>query len=44
MDELRKRLAQLRAEQDARQLTIEGTIEGNVVPIRPPSDDPGNVA
>jgi hypothetical protein len=52
MDELRKRLAQLRAEQDGRQLTIEGKVDNtNVVPIRSPSDgavasppDPGNVA
>jgi hypothetical protein len=36
MDELRKRLAQLRAEQGAGpQLTIEGSLDGNVVPIRP---------
>ena len=36
MDELRKRLAQLRAEQDAHQarLTIDGTAD-NVVSIRP---------
>lgn len=36
MDELRKRLQQLREEQDARQPL---TIEGNVVPIRPDDAD-----
>jgi hypothetical protein len=38
MDELRKRLQQLRAEQGDRLLTIEGRAE-NVVPIRPTDDE-----